>query len=147
MKRSIDKAEYETLAAFRYLLRQFLHFSEDAAGSVGLTPQQHQAMLSIVGFPGRDYATIAELAERLQIRHNSAVGLVDRLESQSLLVRTAGPDRRAVYLRLTQRGTDLLGQLSAAHRDELRRIGPMINELLGRLAEQSGEPDADAGKA
>ena len=67
----ITKSEYETLAAFRYSLRQFLHFSEEAAQSVGLAPQQHQALLSIKGFPGRDKITIKELAEQLQIRHQS----------------------------------------------------------------------------
>ena len=59
----ITKAEYEILAAFRYSLRQFLHFSEAAAQSVGLTPQQHQALLSIKGFPACDKVTIKELAE------------------------------------------------------------------------------------
>lgn len=72
------KSDYEALAAFRYALRQFLRFSEDAAATEGLSPQQHQALLAIKGFPGRDSVTIGELAEKLQVRHNSAIGLVDR---------------------------------------------------------------------
>src|SRR6266566_9056175 len=83
----ISKAQYEMLAAFRYQLRQFLHFSEQAAQKAGLTPRQHQALLAIKGFPGRDSVTIGELAEQLQIAHHSAVGLVDRLEAQNLIVR------------------------------------------------------------
>src|SRR3569832_1651151 len=71
----LSKAEYELLAAFRYALRQFLRFSEEAARAVGIEAQQHQALLAVKGFPGRDRITISELAERLQIRHHSAVGM------------------------------------------------------------------------
>jgi DNA-binding MarR family transcriptional regulator len=93
----VTKAEYEALAAFRYSLRQFLSFSESAAASAGVTPRQYQALLAIKGFPGRDSATIGELAEQLQIAHHSAVGLVDRLGAQNLVVRVAGnQDRREV---------------------------------------------------
>jgi DNA-binding MarR family transcriptional regulator len=75
----VTKAEYETLAAFRYNLRHFLRFSESAAESTGLTSRQYQALLAIKGFPARDCITVGELAEQLQIAHHSAVGLVDRL--------------------------------------------------------------------
>ena len=130
----VTKAEYETLAAFRYALRQFLHFSEVAADKVGLTPQQHQALLAIKGYPGRDYVSIGELAERLRIRHHSAVGLVDRLEAQNLVARQgAEADRRQVYVTVTAHGLNLLEQLAAAHRTELQRIGPQISQLLAQL--------------
>src|SRR6476659_1509253 len=89
-KSTVSQEEYETLAAFRYQLRQFLRFSEEAAKSVGLTPQQNQALLTIKGFPARDYVTIGELAEWLQIKHHSAVGLVNRLVAQDLVTRKAG---------------------------------------------------------
>ena len=79
MRKPITKSQYENLAAFRFALRKFLRFSEDAAGAAGLTPQQHQALLAIKGFPGRDHVTVGELAERLQIKPHSAVGLIDRL--------------------------------------------------------------------
>lgn len=128
------KAEYEILAALRYALRQFLRFSEEAARTAGLTPQQHQALLAIKGFPGRDRVTIGELAERLQIRHHSAVGLTDRLVSQRLAMRTPGEgDRRRVYVSLTTRGEAVLERLSAAHKEQLRRVAPEIGTLLDRL--------------
>lgn len=77
---TFSKTEYETLAEFRYALRHYLRFSKNAVETAGITLQQHQAMLSIIGYPGKEQVTIGELAERLQIRHHSAVGLVDRLE-------------------------------------------------------------------
>ncbi len=139
----ISKADYETLASFRYAVRQFLHFSEEVAESVGLTPQQHQALLAIRGFPGRDRVTVGELAERLQIRHHSAVGLVDRLVTQQLVTREAAEnDRRQVYVALTSRGLSILEQLSAVHRAELRRIGPQINQLLTQLGTAEAEDKA-----
>ena len=136
MSGPVSKAEYETLAAFRYALRQFTRFSEEAAQAVGLTPQQYQALLAIKGFPGRDRVLIGELAERLQIRHHSAVGLVDRLVAQGLVVREqALTDRRQVYVAVTEHGADVLGRLAAVHRDELRHIGPQLNTLLQGLHE------------
>jgi DNA-binding MarR family transcriptional regulator len=131
----VDKTEYEALAAFRYALRQFLRFSEEVARGVGLTPHQHQALLAIKGFPGRDRVTIGELAERLQLKHHSVVGLVDRLVARGDVVRSIAPeDRRQVYVSLTPSGTDSLEQLSAVHRDELRRVRLHLSSLLDRLA-------------
>jgi len=135
MAKSLSKAQYETLAEFRHALRQFLGFSEAAAASAGVTPQQHQALLAIKGFPGRDSVTVGELAERLQLRHHSAVGLIDRLVKQRLVLRSTPPgDRRQVFIRLTAKGENILGKLSAVHREQLRRIGPEISQLLERLA-------------
>ncbi len=133
MSSPISKEEYETLAAFRYALRQFLRFSEEAANHIGVPPHQYQALLAIKGFPERDYVTIGELAERLQIRHHSAVELVDRLVDQGLVTRERGQDRRSVYVRLTPQGGGVLQQLAATHREELRRIGPELRALLERL--------------
>ncbi len=131
----INQLEYEALASFRYALRQFLRFSENSAESVGLTPQQHQALLAIKGFPGRDRLTVSELAERLQIRHHSAVGLADRLAAQGLVERQPSTtDRRQVYVALSEKGLDLLEQLSAAHKEELRRIGPQLRQVLEHLS-------------
>lgn len=130
----IAKAEYETLAALRYAVRQFLRFSEEAAQAAGMTPQQHQALLAIKGFPGRDRVTIGELAERLQLRHHSAVGLANRLVSEKLVARTRDTeDRRQVYLALTAHGETVLEKLSAAHKEQLRRMGPEIEFLLEKL--------------
>ncbi|MDE3067342.1 MAG: winged helix-turn-helix transcriptional regulator [Verrucomicrobiota bacterium] len=133
-KQQLPQADYEVLAEFRYALRQFQHFSENAARAAGLTPQQHQAMLAIKGFPGRDRITIGQLAERLQIRHHSAVGLTDRLVAEHHVRRvTDKQDRRQVRLALTSRGETVLGKLSAVHRKQLQRMGPQINRLLTRL--------------
>ena len=130
----VTKQEYETLAALRYALRRFVHFSEDTAQHAGLTPQQHQALLAIKGFPGRDQVTVGELAERLQVRHHSAVGLADRLVAERLVIRAGDEaDRRRVYLKLTSRGEALLERLSAAHKEQLRRLRPELKELLERL--------------
>ena len=130
----LTKAHYESLAALRYALRRFLGFSQDAAKKAGLTPQQHQALLAIKGFPGRDYASIAELAERLQLRHHSVVGLVDRLVRRQLLRRAASlADKRRVELRLTAKGEKVIEQLSAIHLRELRQLGPELHRLVGTI--------------
>ena len=132
---TLGKAEYETLAAFRYTLRHFLDFSRDAAEAAGLTVRQHQALLAIKGYPGREVISVGELAERLAIRHNSSVELADRLAAQGLIVRrTADDDRRLVLLALTPKAEGLLAALSAAHRDELRRLRPTLTGLLDRLS-------------
>ncbi|MCC6259617.1 MAG: MarR family transcriptional regulator [Anaerolineales bacterium] len=131
----ITKTEYEILSAFRYALRQFLRFSEEAAQSMGLTPQQHQALLSIKGFPGRDKITVKELSERMQIQHHSAVGLVNRLEAQGLLTREPSrADRRQVYVKLSAQGTALLEQLSSIHKEELHRMLPELQKLFEQLS-------------
>jgi DNA-binding MarR family transcriptional regulator len=138
----VSNAEYEALATFRYALRQFLSFSAQQAQAVGLTAQQHQALLAIRGSPERDRLVIGELADRLQIQHHSAVGLVDRLEAQGLVTREhAQADRRQVFVALTPQGVEVLGRLAAAHREELRRIGPLMRDLLARL----DPPVQDAG--
>jgi DNA-binding MarR family transcriptional regulator len=130
-RKSLGKAEYERLSSFRYALRRFLKFSEEAAASVGLTPNQHQALLTIKGFPGRDHITNGELAERLKIKHHSAVGLANRLEAQRLILRErGGSDRREVYLTLTARGAELLEQLTATHKAELQRVAPQLSSIL-----------------
>ena len=132
--RRIDKSQYETLAAFRYALRRFLRFSEGAAEAAGITAQQHQALLAIKGFPSRDKITVGELAERLQLRHHSAVGLIDRLVAEKLVVREpSAEDRRQVLVQLTSRGEAVLEKLASVHREQLKRIGPEISQLLGRL--------------
>jgi DNA-binding MarR family transcriptional regulator len=127
----IAKSHYELLALLRYKLRGFLQFSGEAATAVGLTPQQHQALLAIKGFPGRDRVSVGDLAERLHLKHHSAVGLIDRLAGRQLVKRTpAKDDRRRVEISLTARGEALLQKLSAAHMAELRQQGPELRRLL-----------------
>lgn len=131
----LAKSDYEALAAWRYELRLFLRFSEEAAASKGLSPQQHQALLAIKGFPGRECISIGELADKLQVRHHSAVGLVDRLVNDGLVAREeSADDRRRVLITLTQRGQRILSKLTSTHRQELRRIGPAFRALLNRIA-------------
>ena len=134
-RKSLSQKQYEELAAFRYALRQFLRVSEGIARSAGITPQQHQALLAIKGFPKRNRVSVGELAERLQIEHHSAVGLVDRLVAEKLVVReTTDEDRRQVHVRLTAYGEEKLAQVASANREQLRRIGPDLTPLLERLA-------------
>ena len=91
----LTKADYELLAAFRYALRKFVGFSENAAIANGVSPQQYQTLLAIEGFPGRNWVTIGELAEQMRIAHHSAVGMVDRMEGLGLLKRASSEqDRR-----------------------------------------------------
>jgi DNA-binding MarR family transcriptional regulator len=130
---AVTQAEYQALASLRYALRKFLRFSEEAAVAAGFRPQQHQALLAIKGF-GRETMTIGELAERLQLRHHSAVGLVNRLVAQRLVRRRRSQaDRRQVQLLLTRTGDAVLRRLTASHKQELRRVGPEIKDLLGLL--------------
>lgn len=133
--RPLQTADYVRLASFRWALRRFLHFSESATAKLGLTGQQYQAMLVLRSRLGRVPVTINDLARQLLIRHNSAVGLVDRLASLGLLERSGIPeDRRKVRLRLTRKGERVLGSLAAIHRQKLRRIGPDIHRNLAELA-------------
>jgi DNA-binding MarR family transcriptional regulator len=126
--------DYEVLAEFRYVLMKFLAFSEHAAQQAGLAPRQHQALLAIKGYPGGAEVTIGDLAGRLGIRHHSAVGLVDRLANAGYLARREDEsDRRRILLSLTAAGEQALAGLSVAHRQELRRVAPLLNSLLTRL--------------
>lgn len=143
----LSKAEYETLASFRYALRKFLRFSEERALSSGLTPQQHQALLAIKGFPDRDRITIGELAERLQIEHHSAVGLADRLAKQNYLKRVRGTgDRRQVFVELTRRGENVLAKLSMVHEEQIQQVGPELAALLTDLTDQTGPEKKSASR-
>lgn len=129
----LGEADYAVLADFRHALRRFLVFSESRAAACGLTPQQHQALLAIRAAPdGR--ASIGYVADRLILKPHSASGLVDRLEALGMLTRAPAPDdRRQFLLVLTERARTLLATLSATHREEIRRLRPMLGELLARL--------------
>ena len=127
----LDTADYARLARFRHALREFLHFSEAAAAEVGLSSQHYQAMLSLRACPEGETMTIADLANELLIKHNSAVGLVDRLVRERLVAREASSDdRRKVELRLSARGRQVLAKLAAMHRDELARAAPLLSRAI-----------------
>ncbi|MEP7058456.1 MAG: MarR family transcriptional regulator [Caldimonas sp.] len=126
--------DYAQLASFRNTLRTFLRFSEAAAAQEGLSTQHYQAMLILRGWPDGQPVSINDLAQQLLIRHNSAVGLVDRLVKEGLVVREPSTvDRRKVELRLSSRGRHVLAKLAATHRDELRRLGPIMKRFFSGL--------------
>ncbi len=129
----LTDSDYVALADFRAALRSFMAFSEAKAGDVGLSPQQHQALLAIRGAPA-DRATVGYVAERLVLKSHSASGLINRLEALGLIERqVAQADRRRTLLALTSRSEALLAELSATHREEIRRLKPLLVELLGRF--------------
>ena len=136
-------ADYQTLSAFRYALRQFLHFSTEAARVAGLSPQQHQALLAIKGCrqgaPGRRGLYVGEIAERLLIRPHTAAELVGRLARLDLVSREADPaDGRRVEVVLTAKAERMLEDLSASHLEELRAMRPLLTRLLARIGEEPG---------
>lgn len=123
MKKPPTKAELEALSEFRYQLRRFLRFSEEAAQAEGLTPQQYQLLLHVKGYPGRDWATVGELAERLQAQPHGALALVARCEALGLVRRdSSAADKRQVLVRLSPEGEERLLRLAALHRRELRSL-------------------------
>ncbi|HEY8932206.1 MAG TPA: MarR family transcriptional regulator [Rariglobus sp.] len=131
----LAKDDYELLAEFRYTLRKFLGFSETMAVKHGVTAQQYQALLAIEGFPGRNWVTVGELAERLRTTHHSAVGLVDRMETLKLVCREkSSEDRRRVHVTLTAKGRGLLEKLYRVHRAELATVGPHLIGLLQKAS-------------
>ena len=129
--------DYEALADLRYLLRKFLRFSKDfLRAEAGLNPEQYEALLAIKAFTGK-HLTISQLSERLQVRHHSAVNIVDRLTERKLVRRKAGQqDRRERHLELTTKGEQLIDELAVVHFNELGgRSGEMI-KVLQRLRKQ-----------
>jgi DNA-binding MarR family transcriptional regulator len=123
----LSKCDFEALSEFRYQLRRFLRFSEQAAEEEGLTPLQYQLMLHIKGFPDRTYATVGELAERLQAHHHGAVALVSRCEQAGLVARSQNEtDRRQVNVSLTELGEARLQLLAQRHQTELKSLGQVF---------------------
>lgn len=119
----LGKADFERLSRFRHRLRRFLRFSEELCRDWGLTSLQYQLLLHVMGVPGRDWATISELAERLQAHHHGVVALVDRCERLDLLERRPGrADQRVVEIHLLPKGEKLLASIAALHQDELQLL-------------------------
>jgi DNA-binding MarR family transcriptional regulator len=119
----MTKGEFEQLADFRYQLRRFLRFSEEVAHSHGITSLQYLLMLQIKGFPNRDWATVGELAERLQAKHHGVVSLISRCEAIGLVRRSVNAnDRRCVEVKLTRKGEQWLERLALLHRVELQSL-------------------------
>lgn len=128
-------ADYQALSDFRYQIRKFLHFSEEAARTERLEPRQHQMLLAIKALVKRDGPMVGDLAAHLLIRHHSAVGLLDRLEERQLIqrVRASDGDRRQVFVHLTRKGEAKLKRLTSVHLVELRTSGPELVRALQAL--------------
>ena len=137
--RPLSESEYLALGEFRYQLRRFLRNMEEATRLLGANPQQYQLVLAIKGLPKEMVPTISQLAERMQLNHNSMVELVDRCEEQKLLRRNrTASDRRQVTLSITSEGEALLRKLGVAARQELQDAGPVLVDAILRLTGDSG---------
>jgi DNA-binding MarR family transcriptional regulator len=130
----LDRTEFQRLAEFRFQLRRFLHFSNIAAEQAGLRPQQYQLLQCVSGMPNELEPTIAHVAARMLLKHNSAVELVDRTIEQGLLRRTADPsDQRCILLQVTPEGERVLASLATHHLEELEQAGPELIRALRRI--------------
>ncbi|HLX48441.1 MAG TPA: MarR family winged helix-turn-helix transcriptional regulator [Streptosporangiaceae bacterium] len=133
--RSLSQEDYENLLAFRISLRRFQNWSQAQARAVGLTPAQHQLLLAIKGHRGKEGPAIGDLAGYLMLRPHSTVELVDRATAAGLVDRWSdSDDGRITRVRLTQAGEQALDRLSAAHLDELRRLVPILDQLVAHAA-------------
>ncbi|MBI5791726.1 MAG: MarR family transcriptional regulator [Rhodocyclales bacterium] len=131
-KKALTKKEFETLSEFRYRLRRFLRFSERVTRKNGITPLQYLLLLHLKGFPGRNWATVGELAERLQAQHHGTVALISRCEKLGWVERRQGQaDRRAVEVQLTESGERMAAKMAQLHRDE--HLNPSGSFLLPQL--------------
>lgn len=127
-------SEYRALATFRYHIRRFLRFSEEAARKAGIEPQQYLLMLAVKGLPEGVRATVGEVAERLQLQHHSTVELVNRMEKQGLAQRQPSPaDRREVLVCITTKGEKLVRRLAAKHQLQLKENGPELLHALRKV--------------
>jgi len=139
-----SRSDYRALAEFRYQIRRFLRFSEDAARAAEIEPQQHQVLLAIRGLPEGRRPTIKVLAERMCVQHHTTVALVDHLEGRGFVRRESSPlDRREVLVAITPAGDRLLRRLSAAHRAQLRLVAPTFVAALSALLRENQTGAAD----
>jgi DNA-binding MarR family transcriptional regulator len=138
----VSDADYRGLGEFRYQIRRFMRFSEQAARAAGIEPKQHQLMLAVKGLPEGGSATISNLAERMQLQHHSTVELVNRLVERGLAERFRDEeDQRRVIVRLTRKGEEALLNLSRHTLTELRSIGPALVGALNALLEETNAGD------
>jgi DNA-binding MarR family transcriptional regulator len=123
----MTKRDFEALARFRFAVRSYLRFSDETVRQHGLTPQHYQLLLALKGFPGREWASVGELAERLQLRHHSTVELINRAQGNRLVRRDEDPDDgRTVRVLLTPQGQRMLALLSPLHRDQMQRMAAAL---------------------
>jgi DNA-binding MarR family transcriptional regulator len=144
--KKLTLSDYQALAEFRYQIRRYFHFSEQVIKKAGLERGQYQLMLAIKGMPPGVRPRIRELANRMQIRHHSAVELINRLEARGFVHRTrAQDDRREVLLGLTAKGEKVLGELAMHHHEELGSSGPELVTALRRIMRSNDGGSTAAG--
>jgi DNA-binding MarR family transcriptional regulator len=144
--KDLGPGDYRALAEFRYQIRKFLRFSEEAARAAGLEPQQHQLLLAVKGMPEGTRARIGEIAERLQIQHHSTVELVDRLERNGFANRRRSDrDKREVLIVLTPKAERTLRELSLHHHEMLQSYGSELVASLKKLMNAKGRARIDKG--
>ncbi|MBV8672992.1 MAG: winged helix-turn-helix transcriptional regulator [Acidobacteriaceae bacterium] len=145
-ERRLSRDDFQRLAEFRFQLRRFLNFSNAAAEEAGLRPQQYQLLQCVSGMPAELDPTIAHVAGRMLLKHNSAVELVDRTIEQGLLRRVPDPiDHRRILLRVTPQGERVLASLAAYHLEELDHAGPELIRALRRVL--TAKPGAASRRA
>ena len=136
MNTSTEDGDYVRLATFRYLLRKFLRWSKELLATVDLTAEQYEALLALKAFSPKGGLLVGELSERLQVKHHTAVSLINKLLQRQLVTKKPGTtDRREVRVKLTSSGTTLVARLAALHRDELRRRSAELIAALRQLEE------------
>jgi DNA-binding MarR family transcriptional regulator len=139
-KRAISHEEYSRIAEFRFRIRQFLHFSEEAARAHGIEPQQHQLLLAIKGLPKGARPTIKAVSSRLCLRHHSTVELADRLVVRGAISRRhSDEDAREVLLELTPHGEQILRELHVLHWQELQKSAPLLTDSLSAIVNHTTE--------
>jgi DNA-binding MarR family transcriptional regulator len=137
MKSAISDTEYRALAELRYRIRHFIQEGDAAAQRANLEPQQYLILLAIRGLPAGAPATISTLAERMALKHHSAVELIDRLESRGLVCRTRSEaDKREVRVSLLPQGSKLLDQVARERLSELKASGAALADAITALVER-----------
>lgn len=130
-QRAVSPAAYQQLAEFRYRIRSFVHFSEEAVRAAGIEPQQHQLLLAVKGLPEGTRPTVTALSHRLCLKHHSTVELINRLEQRGAVLRHhSDQDRREVFIELTQFGEEILERLSVLHWQEVQSLAPALSSAL-----------------
>jgi DNA-binding MarR family transcriptional regulator len=137
VKKSLQAKDYDALGAFRYAMRKFLRFSTDVVATrAKLTTEQYEALLAIKSSSDANGMTVGKISERLQVKHHTAVSLLDKLEARNLAIRKrAAADKRSVNVQLTKAGASLLARLAAIHHRELRQRSSEIINALRRIRE------------
>jgi DNA-binding MarR family transcriptional regulator len=148
MHHASQQLDFQAMAELRYRIRRFLRFSENTARQAGIEPQHQQLLLAIKGLPIGMKPTISVLAERMQLQHHSAVGLIDRLVDRGLLIRLrATDDKRQVLIKLSRDGEAILRRLAVHHLHELQSVGPRFVTVLQDLLKRTNAFKQNIGRA